>query len=259
MSDWPALSHFAAAIGDPRFALAIFISVLSGAVRGFSGFGSALIYIPLMSAVYGPQTAAPSFLLIDFATGLAFLSTVWRRAVWTEILPLVVASTATAQAGAWILRHADPTTLRWGIAGLVAVLIPILASGWRYHGRPILAVTLAVGALAGILGGAVQISGPPIVLYWLGSATDIAVVRANFVAYFALFAAVLIFTYQTTGLITADVIALALLIGPLHIAAMWAGGKLFDRASERTYRRAAYVIVLAAALVSLPLFDGWLR
>jgi len=36
---------------DGRSALrpAIGISVLSGAVRGFSGFGSALIYVPLMS------------------------------------------------------------------------------------------------------------------------------------------------------------------------------------------------------------------
>ena len=43
---------------DPRFALALGISVLSGAVRGFSGFGSALVYVPLMSALYGPQVGA---------------------------------------------------------------------------------------------------------------------------------------------------------------------------------------------------------
>jgi hypothetical protein len=30
-------------------------------------------------------------------------------------------------------------------------------------------------------------------------------------------------------------------------------------ASEQTYRRVAYVIITVAALVSMPLWDGWLR
>ena len=66
--DLPTAATFSAVVADPRFALAIGISVLSGAVRGFSGFGSALIYVPLMSAVYGPKIAATSFLPIDLMT-----------------------------------------------------------------------------------------------------------------------------------------------------------------------------------------------
>ncbi len=34
------------------------IAALSGLVRGFSGFGSALIYMPLMAAIYDPRIAA---------------------------------------------------------------------------------------------------------------------------------------------------------------------------------------------------------
>ena len=56
--DLPASSTFTAVMTDPRFTLALGISVLSGVVRGFSGFGSALIYVPLMSALYGPQIGA---------------------------------------------------------------------------------------------------------------------------------------------------------------------------------------------------------
>ena len=77
-------------MADPRFALALGISVLSGAVRGFSGFGSALIYVPLMSALYGPKIGAASFLLTDFVTGIVFSIGVWRQAVWREIVPLAI-------------------------------------------------------------------------------------------------------------------------------------------------------------------------
>jgi hypothetical protein len=67
---FPDSATLAATVADPRFALAVAISILSGMVRGFSGFGAALVYVPLMSAVYGPRVAAPSFLVIDFFTGL---------------------------------------------------------------------------------------------------------------------------------------------------------------------------------------------
>ena len=41
--------------------------------------------------------------------------------------------------------------------------------------------------------------------------------------------------------------------------AMFAGAKLFRFASEQTYRRTAYAIITLAALVSMPLWDAWLR
>ena len=259
MIDLPDSSTFAAVLTDRRFIAAAAISALSGLVRGFAGFGSALTYVPLTAAVYDPRIAAASFLLIDFATGLAFVFGVWRQAQWREVMPLVSAALVAAQFGTLILHYADPVMLRWGIALFIATLLPVLMSGWRYHGRPRLIVTIAVGLLGGTLGGAIQVAGPPIILYWLGSMHEPAVLRANFISYFAIFAAGSVVTYLAHGLLTPQVIALALLAGPLHILAMWLGSRMFRLASERTYRRIAYTIIATAALVSLPLFDTLLR
>jgi uncharacterized membrane protein YfcA len=257
--DLPTAATFAAVVADPRFALAIGISVLSGAVRGFSGFGSALIYVPLMSALYGPKIGAASFLLTDFVTGIVFSLGVWRQAVWREIVPLAISAAIAAQFGALILQYADPAHLRWAMTALVLVIVVVLATGWRYHGKPMLIVTVMVGIAAGLMGGAVQIFGPPVVLFWLSSMATAAVVRANFVVFFAIMAAALIATYLWFGLLTPDVIALAAFVAPLHILAMFAGAKVFHFASETTYRRVAYAVITLAALVSMPLWDGWLR
>jgi hypothetical protein len=86
-----------------------------------------------------------------------------------------------------------------------------------------------------------------------------ATARANFIVFFAIFAAALVATYLATGLFTAEVIALWVLIGPPHIAAMWGGAQLFHLASETTYRRVAYTVITLAAVVSMPLWDAWLR
>jgi uncharacterized membrane protein YfcA len=256
---FPDSAAFAATIADPRFVLALAISVLAGLVRGFSGFGSALVYVPLMSALYGPRIAAPSMAVIDVLAAVTFVSTVWRQAAWREVLPLAVSALVAAQFGSLILKYADPILLRWLITILVLAVVAVLASGWRYQGRPILAVTLAVGALSGLLGGAVQMAGPPVIVYWLGSAGEAAIVRANFVTYFAALAAGLGITYSIKGLLTSEATALALLIGPLQIASQHVGARLFPLASDRTYRILAYGVILLAALVSMPLLDPLYR
>ena len=144
----PDSATFAAVVADRRFPLAFAISILSGMVRGFSGFGAALIYVPLMSAVYGPRIAAPSFLVIDLVTGLIFMSTLWRRATWREIYAAhgVGADRRPARLRAAAVRRL--IALRWGISILVLLVVGVLMTGWRYHGRPSLMVTIMVGLLS---------------------------------------------------------------------------------------------------------------
>jgi uncharacterized membrane protein YfcA len=252
-------SFYASIIADRRFVMAAAIAIFSGVVRGFSGFGSALIYIPLTAAVYDPLTAAVTFVLIDMATGISFVAGAWRQTRWGEVLTLAAAAIASAQFGTLILQYADPLLLRWMICALVAMIVGVLVSGWRYDGKPHLAVTIAVGLFAGFLGGAVQISGPPIVIYWLGSMHDVGIVRASLISYFGLFSAGSVVTYYFHGLLTATLVALAILLGPLHVVAMWAGGKAFHLATPETYRRVAYATIIVSAIVSMPLFDTWLR
>lgn len=259
MTDLLDPTTYAALIADPRFLAAAAIAIFSGLVRGFSGFGSALIYIPLIAAVYDPQAAAVTFVLIDTATGIVFMLGAWRRAVWSEVLPLAATAILAAQFGAMILQYADPVVLRWAICGLVGMIVAVLASGWRYHGRPHLSVTLGVGLLAGILGGAVQISGPPIIIYWLGSMQDVAIVRANLISYFGLFSAGSVVTYALHGLLTVQLLALGILLGPLHIAGMGGGSLIFRLAAADTYRRVAYIVIAASAIVAMPAWDSWLR
>lgn len=259
MVDLPDATQFAALVADQRFVLAAVIAAVSGGARGFAGFGSALIYVPLISALYEPRVAAVTILLIDFTSGAPFAVSAWPRCHLRDVLPLSAAAAIAAPFGTLILLVADPVWLRWFISAFVLSAIPILAGGWRYHGRPKLPVTLAVGAVSGVTGGAVQIAGPPVILYWLGGAIATAVARANMIVFFALLGAVLCLSYVIEGLFTPDTIALALLLGIPYSIAMIAGARSFHGSSDMLYRRIAYAIMAFAALASLPLFDRFFR
>src|SRR5436190_1442151 len=166
------MTAISAAMADRRFIAATAIAALSGFVRGFSGFGSALIYIPLIAAVYEPRIAASTLLLIDLCGSLPFTIRSFSTCNWREVFPITVAAAIAVPFGTMALILIDPIVLRWIIAVLVFGLLAVLASGWRYRGRPSLPVTAGVGLIAGLGSGAVQIAGPAVIIFWLGGASN---------------------------------------------------------------------------------------
>src|SRR5258708_32798475 len=58
-------------------AISAFVAALA---RGFSGFGSALIFVPLASTAIGPQAAAPLLLIIDGVAAAGLIPNAWRHA-----------------------------------------------------------------------------------------------------------------------------------------------------------------------------------
>src|SRR3954469_12475740 len=257
--DLPDISAISAALSDRRFAAALAIAALSGFVRGFSGFGSALIYIPLIAAVYEPRIAAATLLLIDLVGSAPFTIRELPRCNWREVVPVTAAAALAVPLGTMALIWVDPIVLRWLIAVLVLTLLGALASGWRYHGKPTLPVSIAVGLFARFGSGAVQIAGPAVIIFWLGGSSNAAVVRANLMVFFLLMGFITGAAYVAQGIITADILALSVLLGIPFVLAMWAGARWFHGASDAAYRRVAYAIIAVSALLSLPLWDGWLR
>ena len=256
---FPDSMLFAAAIEDRRFWAALAIAVLAGVVRGFSGFGSALIYIPLVAAVYSPPVAAVTLLLIDSFGAAPFSVRSFAHCSWREILPIYIAAAIAVPFGTMSLLILDPTFLRWCIAVVILLLLSVLVSGWRYHGRPRLPLTAAIGLFSGFGGGAAQIAGPAVIIYWLGTEKNAAIVRANLLVYFLLLDLTLCVSYFVQGLFTPELVALALLLGVPFFIATAVGATLFHGSSDLLYRSIAYAIIAASALISLPVFDRLFR
>jgi len=249
-------SIFADTASDPRFPVAVGIALLAGVVRGFSGFGSALIYMPLISAVYGPRIAAPTLLLIDTICSLPFTLQAMPDCNWREVKPVTIAGAVALPLGVAALVYVDALWLRWFIAALVFVALGTLAAGWRYHGKPSVTASLGVGVLAGIGAGAVQIAAPPLLVYWLGGQNSATTVRANIMVYFIMQGVLSIVAYIYSDLFTAPTLTLSLLLAVPFALSLAAGARWFHGTSDQLYRRLAYIIIGFSGLISLPLFDA---
>jgi uncharacterized membrane protein YfcA len=145
------------------------------------------------------------------------------------------------------------------MALFVLGFVALLASGWRHAFKPSTPAAIGAGALSGFTGGAAQMGGPPLILYWLGSPTAAATVRVNLLVFLVILQVTLMANYAWQGMATAQPIALATLLWPAYVPALFLGARSFRTASDADYRRIAYAIVALAAFVSMPVFDRFLH
>jgi uncharacterized protein len=231
------------------------IALVSSVTRGFSGFGSALIFMPLASIVAPPRIVASLLLIIDFVASFQLFPNAWRFAERRNVGIMALGAFVGVPIGTWALTRLDPVITRWIIASLVLALLVLLVSGWRYHGKPHPILTTAVGCASGLCSGLAQTGGPPIATYWLGQPLPSAVTRANIVLFFAFSDAVSVASYLVSGLLTLDVVRLALIIGPIYYVGLFLGARMFGFASETIFRRVCYTLIAVAAVIGLPLLD----
>ena len=235
-------------------ALTVLVAGVAGLARGFSGFGGALIFMPAASALVGPSVAAPVLLMADGVLTVSFLPRAWKLARREDVALMAAGALIGVPIGALILKHADPLLLRWAISALAASMLVLLISGWRYHGTPYAGVTAIVGCVSGIFGGLAQMSGPPVVAYWLSSKEGHATVRASIILFFGATTLFTFLSYWVSGLLTAHSIVLAAAVAPAYGFGLFAGARAFGIASPDIFRRLCFILIALSVATSLPVW-----
>src|SRR3977135_1374206 len=180
------------------------IAFVSGTARGFSGFGSALIFMPLASSIAAPRLVAALLLIIDFVAAAPLIPNAWKKADRKATAVMVFGALIGVPIGTYFLSRLDPVTPRCRISGVLFALLLLLVSGWRYRGKDHASISIGIGSLAGFCSGLAQTGGPPIVGYWLGRPIPSVMARANIMLFFAASDFFSVVSYALAGLITAD-------------------------------------------------------
>lgn len=251
------LAGFLPGLDPLGIATLVLATILGGLVRGFTGFGFAMVFMPLASMVIGPVAALGLIWFIDLPFALPLAARAARRAEWREVIPLLIAASLTVPLGVALLIWFDRETMRWILAVLVLLAVALLSSGWRYQGRPGVPLSLGVGAASGLCSGLASIGGMPLAVFWLSAQrNDRHRTRANMQTYFGLSTLVTGTTLWLSGILTPAAFMAAVPLFAIYGLGLWAGTHGFALASEKTFRRVAYLVIFLSALISLPLWDA---
>jgi len=230
------------------FLICAVVACIAGMVRGFAGFGAAMVMTPIFSALYGPAVGVALCLMLEIAVALPVVPGVLDLVDWRRIGLMLVAAAVGVPLGNLVLTWAEPEPMRWAISAIVLGAVALLASGWRYKGKPRPATTLAAGVSSGFLNGLAGMAGPPIAFYYLAGQENAAHVRANLTTYFVFVDLVAIATFASRSLIDWNTVVLALFLAPAVMLGGVLGAKLFPLASENFYRRLALALLVGVAI-----------
>jgi uncharacterized membrane protein YfcA len=174
-----------------------------------------------------------------------------RLVDWHRVGLLLLAAAVGVPLGNVVLTLSDPEPMRWAISAIVLAAVALLASGWRFSGKPRTTTTLTAGVSSGFLNGLAGMAGPPIAFYYLAGNETVTRVRANLTTYFVFVDLVAIATFVSRGLVDWDTAVLAVFLAPAVMLGGVLGSRLFPLASEGFYRRLAFVLLVGVAIGTL--------
>ena len=231
--------------------LLIATGFFAGVVRGFSGFGAAMIMVPVISTIHAPMIAIPVLIMVDNVATLPLLPGAFRRCRWREVLPLTAGAFVILPIGLWVLLIVEAQVLKAVMCGLILCVVGLLAMGWRYYGSPSAMQSAVVGGGSGFFSGSVGLGGPPVILFWLGGQDNAALARANIIAFFGVSGFYSPVALWAAGLLTMESVYIALTMLPPFALGILVGARVFTFATEAFFRRLALSLIALVAVFGL--------
>jgi uncharacterized membrane protein YfcA len=243
------ISHLFADIG---LLTAIGVTLVAGLMRGFAGFGSAMLMAPIFAILFGSADMVVTVVAIELVVSLQLFPQVRGHADWKTLAPMSIAACAAMPLGVWLLASVDKGTIVTAVSAVIVGFVVLMWTGWKYRGRRSPVASATVGALSGAMMATTSVGGPPVLLYLLSGNDSPAVNRANIVTYYFLTQFLLIVIVLATGVAGWQALARAVVLFPVMVLGAWLGARLFHGlASERLYRNAALAILFATGMFGL--------
>ena len=218
--------------------LALLIVLAGAFIRGYSGFGSGLIMVPLLALIWGPIDA------IIFTLSLGLLATAQmtlpatKIANWRDITPIIIAAVVVTPLGTVILVNLDGEVVKKIIAGLVLAVTVVSLSGWTYKGPRGILPSAIFGSISSFVNGVAAVGGPAYVTYLISLPEKPDVQRAN-MAILTGVMGISVLTYNLiAGDVSRDTIFRVLIFALPYVAGVWGGTKLFEVLPDDTFKRA---------------------
>ena len=237
-------------LGPGEIAALAGIAVLGSIVFGITGFGAALVTIPLATHLVPLQFALALFVLMDLANAFRIGLENPKHAVraeWTRMVPTILLGTAV---GATLLLRLprQAATLALGVFVLVFALYSLVR---HPEARKIISHRWAwvAGFAGGITSTVFGAGGPPYAMYLTSRGLTKEQYRATLGLATLTSISLRTVAFLITGfLLDSQVWFCALAVVPAGLGGLWAAGLLFRRISRDGLMRTVALMLVASGV-----------
>ncbi|SDO38432.1 Uncharacterized membrane protein YfcA [Paenibacillus sp. yr247] len=226
--------------------LTFLIIVLAALIQACTGFGFAIIAIPLLILLYPAHYTITLSVLLSFISSLSTLPRVRKDIDIVLLKPLITGSLLGLPLGGILYYIADVMWLKLivGISIIAAAVFMMLRISIPLgNGK-------RIGFLSGFLTSSVGMPGPPIVLYLISKRVDKNIFRGTSMAFYCLVYLVSLILQLASGRFETDLLQDLLLIPAIFIGQA-IGITLHNKINQTWFRRVTFLLLLATGVNSL--------
>lgn len=222
-------------------------------LRSAFGFGEALFAVPLLALFIPVSVAAPLAVLVSILIATVVIAQDWRKIHIRSAGWLVVSTLFGVPLGLLLLTRVRPQPVRIALALLITAFALFSLFGKKpprlsSDSKPWL---LSCGLIAGILGGAYGMNGPPLVIYGAMRRWSPQHFRATLQGYFLPASIIGMAGYWLAGLWVPAVTHYFLICLPALPPAIWLGRAANHRLHPERFLRYVYAGLACIGLVLL--------
>jgi uncharacterized protein len=213
------------------------------------GFGNALLAMPLLALIAVPLPfASPLVAMISMSVTVMIVIADWRHMEFGAAGRLVAGAVFGIPFGLWLLVKGDDRIVK----GVLALVIFSFSTFSLIHPRRLHLRDdrwgFGFGWIAGILGGAYNTHGPPLVIFGFLREWSAKQFRATLQGYFLLAGTLVLAGHAAGGLWTDEVIGHYFYCLPLAVSAFFLGSFLSQKVPPERFQRAVHYAILLIAL-----------
>lgn len=228
--------------------LIVFISAF---LKGTTGFGFALVSVPLFLFFYSPKFFIPIICLYNLVSSLIILAGLseFKANKKTFILPFW--GSIGILIGTVFLKLLPEFWLKILISGVLIFLSVAFLGGYRFRIKNMRRATMIAGLTSGFTGGSISISGPPLALFLTSLNYENNAFRHVF-AWFSIIASIFaMLAYWILGLVSLDSLKVFISYLPALLLGVYTGNLINNRMSVKVFQNICILITLIAGIMVL--------
>ena len=223
---------------------AFLIVVMASAVSGLTGFGLAVVGVPLLLIVYDPATVVVLIASVSLFVNAVILQDSWREVEIRVVLMLLPWAALGVFLGTEVLTRVNAEYIRLSVGLIVIVSAVLLLREVSLSGAGGIWGTILAGTASGALSTSTGIGGPPIVLLFAARHLPKVRFRVSNAAYFFFLSIVALTTLLARGIAQPSHFWIAAALIPASFLGKMLGTALVKRLSNDGFRKVTLGVVM---------------
>ncbi|MBL4603439.1 MAG: sulfite exporter TauE/SafE family protein [Emcibacteraceae bacterium] len=240
-----------------EIALLLFITFIAASVQSATGFGFALIVVPVFLILLNSTDAIQIAIIISVAMSVVHFIKLRNIAPYHLLRWLSIGGIAGFPVGILIYNMLDLGAIKMAVA--IFIILISLQNGWNMIRKNLTPegqkeskiLQIIVGVISGILGAAMAMPGPVLMLYLSRTTLNKNEIRAAMIAFFVFaYTGALVLQILLVGIQKETWITSALLI-PISLLGVYAGHQISKKINERLFKALVLVILIITGVFML--------